>query len=66
MRATNSVLKGSLVIFAVEAGSQTAISCSNLYATCSALSFLLLSNLSSLVSTLVGGGVSLGSYIITF
>jgi hypothetical protein len=40
---------------------QTAISCSSLYATCSALSLLRRSKRSSLVSTLVGGGVSFGS-----
>lgn len=38
-----------------------AISCSSLYAICSAFSLLFLSFLSSLVSTLVGGGVSFGS-----
>lgn len=59
--AMKRVLKGSAVAFGTPFGSQTAISCSSLYATCSALSRLLLSNLSSLVSTLVGGGVSLGS-----
>lgn len=49
-------------MFSLAVGSQTAISCSSLYATCSALSLRLLSIRSSLVSTLVGGGVSLGSY----
>lgn len=62
IRATKSVLKGSAVTFGIPAGSQTAISCSSLYATCSARSLLLRSSRSSLVSTRTGGGVSLGSY----
>lgn len=44
------------------AGSHTAISCSSLYATCSARSLRLRSKRSSRVSTRTGGGVSLGSY----
>lgn len=62
IRATKRVLKGSAVTFGIPAGSHTAISCSNLYATCSARSLLLRSRRSSLVSTRTGGGVSLGSY----
>lgn len=63
IRATKRVLKGSAVTFGIPAGSHTAISCSNLYATCSARSLLLRSRRSSLVSTRTGGGVSLGSYM---
>lgn len=62
MRATNKVLNGSSVVSSILLGSHNAISRSNLYATCSAFSRLLRSNLSSFVSTLVGGGVSFGSY----
>lgn len=42
--------------------SHKAISCSNLYATCSAFSLRRRSNRSSRVSIFVGGGVSSGSY----
>lgn len=61
IRATNNVLNGSSVASCSWAGSQIAISRSNLYATCSAFSFRRRSNRSSRVSTRVGGGVSLGS-----
>lgn len=62
IRATKRVLKGSAVTLGIPAGSHTAISCSSLYATCSARSLLLRSRRSSRVSTRTGGGVSLGSY----
>lgn len=60
--ATNKVLNGSPVVFGHELGSHTAISCSSLYATCSARSLRRRSKRSSRVSTLVGGGVSFGSF----
>lgn len=62
IRATKRVLNGSSVVFSMLFGSHNAISLSNLYATCSAFSRLLLSIRSSFVSTLVGGGVSFGSF----